>query len=430
MEASLPRLKPEVQAGVANYVVRLGELMGLCADYVEVDPEIFLWNARRVLEVLCHILYSVHEDRISRTDGESGNMQARLAGLSKRDLIDDQYHTSLDSMRRHTNLGVHIRSPQREDYPLARKHVREQLPDVVEWLFRTSKAAHYITRPDALMGHIERIRGRQPMESTGTVRFQELTEPTVQVAHTVAPARPNRLPAVALGVLLGAGGLVAVRSLTMAPGPPIGERLVAPSQTPVAPALAQDVPPTCPDGMVLVDRTRLRLGPPEGGRKDWPQAARSILNEVEVEPFCVDAKARIADQLMDWTDAPRVRTRGCYWRDQAIAAPVVCLNRDEASSYCASRGWRLPSILEWEALVRSPESGAKPDNVREWVRDDFPPSALGYDPDPAEASRYGLFRQKLRGDVDPLGAPLNSWNKQELGNRYENLGFRCATDPT
>lgn len=446
--AELPkRLKPEVAEAVTNYAVRLGELVERCAEESRRDPETFLWNARRVLEVICHILQSVHKDEVSRDEGEAGNLEKRIQELRRAGLVERELATSLNAIRDYTNQGVHIRGPEKENYPLARKHVREQLPDVVDWLFDESRAAPFLERPERLDAALLRLRepsrSADPQE-TGRERTGELgtsPEVTAQTAQTVpaAPPRrarrprraswPRRLGLAALLALACAGGLrYASRPTanpaaaeTSAPAAPVRAEVVLAPAAPASPSLR------CPEGMVLLPETLLRLGPPEGGRADWP-SARNLVQPVRVGPSCLDARARTWAQFAEWGGAV-ASGKDCDWRLQDREGPVVCLTRAEAGAYCEGKGLRLARIAEWELLQRHPELGAEPDRVREWVGDPFPPEDLGYAPDPRLQARFGLFRDRLKGTPSSERAPRNSWNRQELGQRYTNLGFRCAGEP-
>lgn len=439
------RLKPEVAEAVTNYAVRLGELVDRCAEESRRDPETFLWNARRVLEVICHILQSVHKDEVSRDEGEAGNLEKRIQELRRAGLVERELATSLNAIRDYTNQGVHIRGPEKENYPLARKHVREQLPDVVDWLFDLSRAAHYLERPERLDAALlllrEPSRSADPQEA-GRERTGEQGPPPEVTAQTVPAAPPSRarpprraswprrLGLAFLLAVVCAGGLRYAGRPTANPAAAETSPAAAPTRAEVVLAPAAPALPSlrCPEGMVLLPETLLRLGPPEGGRTGWP-TARTLVNTVRVGPSCLDAKARSWARFAEW-GGPVGSSKDCDWRLQDREGPVVCLTRAEAGAYCEAKGLRLARIAEWELLQRHPELGAEPDRVREWVEDAFPPEDLGYAPDPGLQARFGLFRDKLAGATSNERAPRNSWNRQELGNRYKNLGFRCAGDPT
>ena len=177
------------------------------------------------------------------------------------------------------------------------------------------------------------------------------------------------------------------------------------------------------------ETTTLRLGQPIGGRKEWPQPTQKTLPPVNVAAFCLDARPVAAVEAED------IVGQGCAPPADGVLA-ATCLARDEAEAYCAAHrpGGRLPSIAEWEAVIRLPkrkraevEGGQL---YREWVADRFPPAIFARE-DPEWARGDGMFRQPLPDQRPPLDAKGNvlwGWSQQPPDSRLGNLGFRCALD--
>ena len=196
--------------------------------------------------------------------------------------------------------------------------------------------------------------------------------------------------------------------------------VAAPTPAPVAQPLGP-----CPAGMVSVAATTLRLGQPIGGRAHWPPPTQETLPPVKVAAFCLDSAPVSA------AAAPGLVGQDCTLRVKGAGA-ATCVHRGLAEDFCAQRlpGGRLPSIAEWEAVLRLPRAKAKALDANkdqgEWVGDRFPPAILARE-DPKWAGGDGMFRQYLDESPrpNPEGNVLWSWNRQDPS---EGFGFRCARD--
>ncbi len=146
--------------------------------------------------------------------------------------------------------------------------------------------------------------------------------------------------------------------------------------------------------------------------------------------------------------------------------PVLAVNWNQASTYCAWRGARLPSETEWEraargtnpqtfpwgetsdrtranynvfvgdtAAIGSYEAGKSPEgvydlagNVSEWVNDWYQVYPGG---DPAGGS-YGEVYRVIRGGswqdkADSIASTSRSWDEPKFVDYH--VGFRCARTP-
>lgn len=140
-------LPPDVHHAVQDYAARLIELLAACVEAQPVDPELFLWNARRCMETTCHILLSAHERQVSRGDKARRelSLDGMISHLVNREVINTQWATSFKAVREHTNLGVHVRCPEREEYSAALANVRTMLPLIIQWLTHDSVAGPHLS---------------------------------------------------------------------------------------------------------------------------------------------------------------------------------------------------------------------------------------------------------------------------------------------
>lgn len=149
--SSVPALPPDAKRAVDAYERRILQLLDSCADHQQHDPEVFLWNARRALEAMCHLLLTVHKKKPS--PAEKANKENSLDGMIKHlkneDVLDPEHLSRFDFARAHTKLGVHIQSHEREDYAAAVADTAHVLPALLEWLYTDSIAAPYLSRRPA-----------------------------------------------------------------------------------------------------------------------------------------------------------------------------------------------------------------------------------------------------------------------------------------
>ena len=440
MSASPTPPDPKLVEGLAAYTERLYALLQACVRYQRDDPDAFLWNARRALEVICLLALSAHKRTVWRA-GPADGLGALLDQVKREKLVDSTNMNRLELLRNHSNLGVHIRGPDQEDFSDACSDFQHMLPKVVIWLFRESPVQDALLPDEGLwrvLYEIEAGGGVPVVEEPDPVPLAAVPPPPVQAPPALEQPPPRRRWPLALVALLlgGLGGAAltgwlqreAWRPLfTLAarsPSAPVpqAQALVA---EPVAPAAA--APPTCPDGMTRVDRGLPQIGQPD--RPTWPPPRSRKLLPVEVPAFCLDSKPRAPADLAVWSGEAVRAAQPCKGKPPKDRA--TCISRDEAAAYCAEvvPGGRLPTLLEWEQLSRSPQADTlRYLNLREWIADNFPPAALNRRAADDRSIDVGMFRKGLEGKVSPTDNVLHSWNQQDANNRWANLGFRCAKD--
>lgn len=224
------------------------------------------------------------------------------------------------------------------------------------------------------------------------------------------------------------------------------------------PEVEEPTAPTCPEGMVLLP-----------GGPFWAGAEHESFASEEnprfltrLAPFCLDPTEVTAAAYERCVEAgacrpARTEYKTCnYKRAGRADHPINCIDHDEATAYCAWRGARLPSELEWEYAARGgaeqrkyPWGDDSPDgktcwkqphscavgsfpagafglhdvvgNVWEWTEDWFAPY-----PWPAASGRHRVYRG------GSWSRRFEKWLRPTLRNRFapdhwgSHLGVRCA----
>jgi hypothetical protein len=471
---------------MAAYSHRLGELLDQCARHQIDDPEAFLWNARRALEVLCHLLLSAHRDRTSRSNegGKEWTLMGIVETLHKEGVLPAQQRIRFNAAREHANLGVHIRKPEREDYRAARDDLAHLLPALVRWVYTESKASPFLRLDDHLQSTLADFDAEGRTATAPALVQATVFDEADSAGGASAPRRQRTVEGSgaarrwawgmsALLLVLGASGAGLATFAWLAPtsqggsaegaaanppgagadgdgpatpaeGAPTAPEIAAPADdgaappsSPAPPASAPNPATSCPTGMVYVEAPTIQIGQPTG-RKDWPEAIPTRIERQEVAPFCIDAEPRSRAQLGEWEGgkewAAQAATVECNRTSNAVSetSPAGCVSRDVAQVYCRSvhAGGSLPSLIQWEAVKREAnDAGVGGGIYREWVADLFPPAVLNRRRGADLDSQEGLFREPLKGKSSAEGGLLLSWNRRQPYLLLNNLGFRCAAPP-
>ncbi|MCK6519508.1 formylglycine-generating enzyme family protein [Myxococcota bacterium] len=135
MARSTPQINDPREA-IDQYAQRLRELLEHCERALkERNYEAFLWNARRSLETICRLLITNKKMEVSRGEQQ---LHMLVQFLRTEKVLDEQQGNRFEAVQKHSNLGVHIRNPERENYKAAVKDLQHLLPEVVEWLVTES----------------------------------------------------------------------------------------------------------------------------------------------------------------------------------------------------------------------------------------------------------------------------------------------------
>lgn len=487
-------LSDEALAAVRGYESRIQELLDSCADHQRHDPEVFLWNARRALEAMCHLLITVQSKSPSSASGTSKDhsLDSMIQRLKKENVLDREQAPRFELARSHTNLGVHIQQSYREDYSAAVDDTAHVLPGLIDWLYAESIARPHLGTIARLPHQIIREGGREGPSIKEKATKAEMTEREMErTSSLLRNALDERTAALreretrwwgwfgrvavvssltfAVGLCMGVGGAswlqpgtkssrASTASMTQAasaaeaePAPPLAAPTTAASPqaevmvTPEAPAAASPPPtdvappappaePTCPTGMTYVPAiTKMRLGQPVGGRKNWPRPKAGRLEPVDVPAFCLDTTPRFRNVVAPAAyDEDSVSKCERFRPEKDAPLERTCLSRDEAERICATSApnGHLPTLIEWESAVRAKVTGLQQPE-HEWTGERFPPAVLRrIDPDwdRGDGMWVGQIKEKRKPKTED-SALLLAWNQQAPDNRHPERGFRCAASP-
>lgn len=155
---------------------------------------------------------------------------------------------------------------------------------------------------------------------------------------------------------------------------------------------ALPTPPTA--GMVRIGGGIYRIGADLGEARFFNEHPRF---DSELDPFWVDREATPPDSL---------------------GPPSF----DEALAYCRELGKRLPTEIEWEVAIQSPE--VEPAPFLEWTDSWYQP----YPGNPMAEREYGRSLKVLRGES--RGRELGPHRRRFMapGSGHPEVGFRCALD--
>jgi formylglycine-generating enzyme required for sulfatase activity len=104
---------------------------------------------------------------------------------------------------------------------------------------------------------------------------------------------------------------------------------------------------------VLLPAGEFLMGSPPGDPESYSGETQ---HPVRVRPFLMARYALAAEVYDGWIDADgRLKDKGPHYPDaqQAGMLPKVCVSWNDAWSFCARFGWRLPSEAQWEYACRA-----------------------------------------------------------------------------
>ncbi|HET9953010.1 MAG TPA: SUMF1/EgtB/PvdO family nonheme iron enzyme [Polyangiaceae bacterium] len=219
---------------------------------------------------------------------------------------------------------------------------------------------------------------------------------------------------------------------------------------------------SCPAGMALIPGGKFWVG--SSARERFADDERPKFL-TELAPFCMDVTEVLAGPYAECVqqgrcERPKPTRRSCtFGRAGREQHPINCVTFEQARAYCAARGARLPSEVEWEFAARGgpeyrryPWGSAGPDGHTCWKHNgtcrskEFEAGAFGlydvsgnvwewtdtwYGPYPFPPERG--FAKVYRGGS--FSRRFEKWMHTRLRNRAlpgdegSHLGFRCALNP-
>jgi formylglycine-generating enzyme required for sulfatase activity len=441
-----------------------------CADWrTSHEFERFLLHARKALEASLHLAHLHVFNKV-----ESKLIDDMTKALVGRKVMPTKTASQCDVIRTHSNGAAHVLDPAD---PVSARDVDEvagALKPIVGWV-KQYLDADATVRSERLLEEIDQKARIPPDERDRRLRTfvarladtkpevaAELRRAQLSLAGEPLPgaARRRALPLLAVGLAgvalgwagasllppLGGGrsaatvragesappgpgvartGPVAAESSPMGGTAPAATVRVAAAAAPLTGAAAP-----CPPDMVHVDGATVSLSQPTGGREAWPRATRSKLPSVEVSSFCIHERPVRRDAVDAWLAEVNKPALPRCGRERGTNA-AVCIDDETAAEYCRARRGELPSIAEWELVVRNGVVRLEP-GLYEWASDKFPPAVFARTTSARRDARWD-HRMVHGGRVadPPAGNHLAlSWNAANIAALARpDLGLRCVVRP-
>jgi formylglycine-generating enzyme required for sulfatase activity len=198
------------------------------------------------------------------------------------------------------------------------------------------------------------------------------------------------------------------------------------------------------------------------------KADENPMRSVTLTAFAIEQTEVTQGRYAACVAAGKCAPPSCAWNCDESASPAGCVTRDQASTYCAWAGRRLPTEAEWELAARSADgrkypwgndepdcsranmagcsgkveavgqhpAGASPygaldmsgnavEMVSDWYDMAYYQTAPNVDPKgPASGTRYGGRGGGYKSVAVWQRASARDW--YDLGDTGIALGFRCA----
>lgn len=358
------------------------------------------------------------DNRLQRAR-EENEESAKIAEANQRELRETQKR--LEGEKAQVSSLVSQLEEQRNKLQEAQEKLREQALRSQIAAPPSAPATTSPTPPTTTPPPVAAVSPKQPLPTRprvawwiGGVAALGLVVVAIQTAQRKAPREEE--------------GLLPVESGAPEPSLPVPPPASVSGSAPNPPA----TPLVCPAGMELFRKRSHRLVQPE--RPGWPAALKATTPE-QVEDFCIQKRMVAVDDYEQCvkrgicTPLKTHKEEACWW-DNKLGKPVLCRTHAEASAYCNSQNWTLPSVLQLEvahkarALHTFSQTG-------EWSREAFPAPVFQRGPAIKDCKKPGqtcFMIHALEVDEKIHKGLEIGWNRDVGEVRRADIGFRCVVE--